>query len=100
MASTRLTVLFALATGNSITGGFVYRGTEVPALSPLKGDLGISGATILEPGSATSSVLHARMLSGQPKRMPAIGTSLEDKDATAFIQTWIDGFSDCTGPWL
>jgi hypothetical protein len=65
--------------------------------SPGKGDLGVTGATLLTPKDHASSVIWLRMnapkgdaTTGETGRMPEIGSSVVDTQGTDLIKQWID----------
>ena len=62
---------------------------------PLGGDLGLSGARIIAPGSAASSVLVNRMARRDSAAMPPIGSALVDDDGVALLTSWIDSLANC-----
>jgi len=57
---------------------------------PTAGDLGLTGARVIAPGSKESSVLWERLRRLDTNRMPPLGTALVDDPAAALIGTWID----------
>jgi uncharacterized repeat protein (TIGR03806 family) len=69
--------------------------TNLCDVVPSSGTLGVSGARILKPGDAASSVLYLRMLATGDARMPRLGTTLVHADATAAVQAWINGLTAC-----
>ena len=78
-----------------------FRYTVAPAaigacgVTPLRGDLGIAGAELLTPGDSAQSIIHARMETTGPHRMPPLGTTLVHGPALAAIAGWIDGMQSC-----
>jgi hypothetical protein len=49
------------------------------------------GTHVIAPGSATQSVLPARMRSRDPRvQMPPLGTAIADQEAMALIERWIE----------
>jgi hypothetical protein len=57
---------------------------------PLNGDLNISGATIITPGSKENSILWQRMSRTDQHRMPPIASSEIHHQAVTQIGNWID----------
>jgi uncharacterized repeat protein (TIGR03806 family) len=64
---------------------------NVVNVAPLHGNGGVAGATRLTPGNHAASVIWLRMNTLAPGRMPPIGSSMVDVDATFAIGSWIDG---------
>ena len=65
--------------------------TDTGALdaAPQHGDLGIADARIVAAGDPSRSTLLARMRTLGEGRMPALGTSVEDRKAVRLIERWI-----------
>ena len=62
---------------------------------PVAGDLGISGAQRLTPGSADESIVYLRMSRRDNNAMPPLGSSVIDSKAANFIKEWIEKLSQC-----
>jgi hypothetical protein len=70
--------------------------------TPAKGDLGVTGATLLTPKSPATSLIWLRMhaqkgnaMSGGTGRMPSIGSSVVDMQGTQLISDWITSITAC-----
>ncbi len=57
---------------------------------PQSGDLGLTNARVVAPGSKESSVLWERMRRLDTYRMPKIGSHRVDQAAVDLIGMWID----------
>ena len=63
---------------------------------PTFGDLGITGAKILEPGAPLLSILHHRPSNADPLvRMPPLGTSIVHNAAMSIVAAWISDPGVC-----
>jgi uncharacterized repeat protein (TIGR03806 family) len=62
---------------------------------PEQGDLGISGASVLKPGSHASSVLWLRMSQRMANFMPPIASKIPDTVGADLLAAWIDGLAAC-----
>jgi hypothetical protein len=69
---------------------------------PGKGDLGVTGATLLTPKMPMSSLVWLRMhapqgneQTGATGRMPAIGSAVVDTQGTDLISQWITSINSC-----
>ena len=62
---------------------------------PQAGDLGLAGARIIAPGSASASVLVARMATRDSTGMPPLGSAVADTAGVSLIGSWIDSLSGC-----
>jgi uncharacterized repeat protein (TIGR03806 family) len=60
---------------------------------PTAGDLGVSGARIITPGNAASSVLHLRMNRRGANQMPPLASHQVDAQGATLLQTWINGMT-------
>jgi uncharacterized repeat protein (TIGR03806 family) len=69
--------------------------TGLCGVSPLQGDLGITGALLLDPGNAANSILYHRMNRTDGTRMPPLGSNVIDSQAVTVIQGWINGLAAC-----
>jgi mono/diheme cytochrome c family protein len=71
--------------------------TNACGLAPQAGDLGLGAAArIIAPGSATNSVLVARVnRRNDPNQMPPIGSNLIDTTGVALLTQWINGLANC-----
>jgi uncharacterized repeat protein (TIGR03806 family) len=75
--------------------GTSFVDTGLCGVSPLQGDLGITGALLLDPGNAANSILYHRMNRTDGARMPPLGTNLIDAQAVTVIESWINGLTAC-----
>ncbi|MEM1232298.1 MAG: PQQ-dependent sugar dehydrogenase, partial [Pseudomonadota bacterium] len=66
------------------------RDTGTCDVAPQSGNLGISGARIIDPGSATTSVLLARMDTRGTDAMPPLGSNRVDDEGVALLRSWIN----------
>jgi uncharacterized repeat protein (TIGR03806 family) len=62
---------------------------------PQQGDLGITGARLIVPGSPATSLVSVRMHALDASRMPSLGTSVVDAQGTALIDQWISSLTAC-----
>jgi len=69
--------------------------TETCSIAPQLGNLGVLGASIVEPGDPSSSVLSLRMNATNGDRMPVVGTDIVDPDGTFVIDDWIANLVNC-----
>jgi uncharacterized repeat protein (TIGR03806 family) len=70
--------------------------TNACGAPPQSGDLGIGAAArIVAPGSASNSVLVARMERRDASGMPPLASSIVDQAGVALVQQWIDGMTTC-----
>jgi len=75
--------------------GTAFVDTGLCGVSPLQGDLGITGALLLDPGDAANSILYHRMNRTDGARMPPLGTNIIDAQAVTVIESWINGLTAC-----
>jgi uncharacterized repeat protein (TIGR03806 family) len=85
--------------GEATPGGMDlrWRATDDGACgaAPTRGDLGVDGALLIDPGSAESSVVWLRITQTDAQRMPPLGTELVHVDAAGTLASWIDGLGGC-----
>jgi len=62
---------------------------------PGKGDLGITGAVLLDPGSPETSILYRRASGEPPARMPPVASARHDTQGLAVVEAWISSLSAC-----
>jgi hypothetical protein len=62
---------------------------------PQHGDLGVTDARLLAPGSPSRSIISLRMHALNASRMPNLGTSVVDAQGTALIDQWIASVTSC-----
>jgi len=62
---------------------------------PTHGDLGLTAARLLAPGSPERSVLLARMTADDHRRMPPLATMLVDTAAADLTESWVADLSTC-----
>ena len=65
--------------------------------APAAGDLGVSGAQRLTPGSADESLVYLRMSRRDSDAMPPLGSTVIDSKAADFIKEWINKIGQCPG---
>ena len=65
--------------------------------APAAGDLGVSGAQRLTPGSAAESLVYLRMSRRDSDAMPPLGSTVIDSKAADFFKEWINKISQCPG---
>jgi uncharacterized repeat protein (TIGR03806 family) len=71
-------------------------GTNACGAMPQSGDLGIGAAArIIAPGSATNSVLLARMNRRDFNGMPPLATNVIDTAGVTLVQDWINSLTTC-----
>jgi uncharacterized repeat protein (TIGR03806 family) len=82
-------------------GGFDLRfatplaATKACGAAPQRGDLGISGAKVIAPGSPAQSVLSLRPHALGATRMPPIASNVVDANGLAVVDSWISGLAAC-----
>lgn len=64
-------------------------------VAPERGDLGIAGASLLEPGWPQRSILYQRMNRRDSSRMPPHGSEKVDSSALEVLREWISSQPDC-----
>ncbi|WP_286221190.1 PQQ-dependent sugar dehydrogenase [Marinobacter apostichopi] len=64
-------------------------------VAPTNGDLGRSGARLVQPGDADNSLLHLRMVITDSNRMPPISTLLVDNRGAELVADWINQLPGC-----
>lgn len=62
---------------------------------PIRGDLGVAGLKLIDPGNADNSGVYRRLLGGAG-RMPPLASAIPDHPAAAAVEAWIDGLGGCT----
>ncbi len=62
---------------------------------PDKGNLGIVGGLLLDPGDHTNSLVWHRLSATPPQQMPPLAVSRLDQAAADAMATWIDGLAGC-----
>lgn len=65
-------------------------------VAPLQGDLGKTGALLIDPGNSGNSILYQRINRTDAARMPPLATSVIDSQAVEVIREWIDGLTTCS----
>ena len=71
-------------------------GMGICGVAPTAGDLGITGAKLLDAGSPNTSIISYRVHSVDAgTRMPPVGRTLEDITAAALIDEWIQKMTVC-----
>jgi uncharacterized repeat protein (TIGR03806 family) len=69
--------------------------TKACDVAPGLGDLGISDARLIAPGSAARSVLIARMNRRDEHGMPPVASAKPDTDGVALITSWVNSLTSC-----
>jgi uncharacterized repeat protein (TIGR03806 family) len=64
-------------------------------VTPTQGNLGISGALLLTPGSTASSLVSVRMHATDIYRMPQVGSNVVDPTGTSVVDAWISSLTSC-----
>jgi uncharacterized repeat protein (TIGR03806 family) len=64
-------------------------------VAPSAGDFDISGAALLVPGDASSSILAVRMATRGLGQMPPIGTDHVDEVGLGVVESWINSIGGC-----
>ena len=64
-------------------------------VAPVNGDLGVTDARLLDPGSPDTSLIALRMATLGAQRMPQLGTSVVDEDGLAAVHDWITATTAC-----
>lgn len=72
-----------------------FKDTNTCNVAPQAGDLGITGAKLIVPGSPSTSIVSRRIHSLNAFRMPPTGTVLEDVQGTALVDQWISSLTAC-----
>ena len=62
---------------------------------PIGGDLGVTDALRLDPGSPDTSLLWLRMSRRDANGMPPLGSKIVDDPGAALVREWIEGLGDC-----
>ncbi len=62
---------------------------------PTEGDLGVTGATLLQPGAPDRSILSLRLHATDDKRMPPLANLVHDDDNLEVIDAWIRTVAAC-----
>ena len=62
---------------------------------PEHGNLGVNGATALQPGNHASSVMWLRMCQRMTNFMPPIASKVPDMVGADLLAAWIDGMNAC-----
>lgn len=63
--------------------------------TPADGDLGVTGAKIITPGSPSTSVASLRMHALDAHRMPPLASHVVDPMGTAVVDAWISSLTSC-----
>jgi len=69
--------------------------TKACGVVPQKGDLGVDGATIIEPGNPELSILYRRAIHEGQYKMPPIAAPVSDPQGTQLLFEWIDSLKEC-----
>ena len=68
---------------------------EICNVQPSLGDLGLTRARLLAPGSADRSVMLKRMQVRDENQMPPLGSNLMDPIGTSLVYDWIAKLPAC-----
>ncbi|MEP7313359.1 MAG: PQQ-dependent sugar dehydrogenase [Pseudomonadota bacterium] len=63
--------------------------------APAAGDLGITGARLLMPGSAAQSLIVARMNRRTAGAMPPLASNIVDAAGVALLTSWVNSLTSC-----
>jgi len=78
-----------------------FKDTGACGIEPHKGDQGVPGALVIDPGRAANSVMVLRMMAppddmdGKHGRMPKIASYVVDQQAVSMISSWINQLGSC-----
>jgi len=72
-----------------------FSDTKACGVPPQKGDLGIEGAVLIEPGKPDMSVLYKRTVHTGLYKMPPIASPLIDSDGAELLYDWIASLGEC-----
>ena len=68
-------------------------------MRPARGDFGLTGACIVQPGDPLASTLYFRMAKFGRDRMPHLGSERPDEAGLRIIEQWIAGMKDDSDRW-
>jgi hypothetical protein len=72
-----------------------FKNTNSCNVAPQNGNLGITGAMLIVPGSPSTSIVSRRIHALNAYRMPPVGSALEDPQGTALVDQWITSLTAC-----
>ena len=78
-----------------------FKDTSACGIEPHKGDQGVPGALVIDPGRPANSVMVLRMMAppedmdGKHGRMPKIASYVVDQQAVTMISSWITQLTGC-----
>jgi hypothetical protein len=78
-----------------------FKDTSACGTEPHKGDQGVPGALVIDPGRPANSVMVLRMMAppedmdGKHGRMPKIASYVVDDQAVSMISSWITQLTSC-----
>lgn len=75
--------------------GPTLAGSRVCGASPVAGDLGVTGAKVLDPGKPASSLVSLRMRAPAAGRMPPLATKKVDTQGAQLVDDWIRSLGAC-----
>lgn len=75
--------------------GTAFVNTNTCNVLPTAGDLGLSGARLIAPGNATSSVLIERTQRRDAHGMPPLGSNVVDSNGVSLLTAWVNSLSGC-----
>jgi uncharacterized repeat protein (TIGR03806 family) len=64
-------------------------------VEPTRGDLGVTGAKLLVPGTPAQSMISLRMHRRDDRAMPPLGSALMDSAGVELIDAWISSLTGC-----
>ncbi|MFV1984831.1 MAG: hypothetical protein ACC657_14895, partial [Thiohalomonadales bacterium] len=68
-------------------------------VTPLRGDLGFTGAKIITPADPNLSILYHRMSNRDANTMPPVGSFIVDTQGASLLQNWITNMNNtCVAP--
>ncbi len=72
-----------------------FAGTGTCRGAPVAGDVGVPGATLVEPGSPDTSIVSIRLHRLDGSRMPPLASRRVDGVGTGLVDEWIHGLTGC-----
>ncbi|HVW25882.1 MAG TPA: hypothetical protein VHC69_10955 [Polyangiaceae bacterium] len=77
--------------------GTAFKDMGICDVTPMKGDMGVTGALDLVPGQPMQSVMWLRMHEADPTngRMPKLASYVVDADGLGLVGDWITGIQGC-----
>jgi uncharacterized repeat protein (TIGR03806 family) len=75
--------------------GTSFHDTNTCEAVPVAGDLGVTGARVIDPGSPETSLVSLRVHRLDASRMPPLATRRVDGDGSNLLDSWIRSLSVC-----